>query len=412
MEKGYEVHAGRRTRLIDSLPDRLILVRGSSGDGAINHNFFYLTGLHEPSAALLMSSNGIRIYHGRKYPGPDYVSGKMANQILFLPAGDPLLARWGEDSAATLGSVSAEEIGVDAVFGSGDLQELLSSALMESAALGYVRSVPPALGGGLDGDSAFVDDLRKRFFSIDVTDETAAVEEMRRIKDRSEIEAIRHAIDVTHQAIDAAWKTARPGMYEYELEAEINRCYRSHGGGHAFNPIVASGKAACSLHYERNDRKIEAGSLVLVDTGASVHGYNGDITRTFPVDGKFTSRQKEIYEVVLKALEFANGMAAPGTNLAEIHARTFEVIDGAGYGEYFVHGTSHFLGIETHDVGNRYSDLEPGAVFTVEPGVYIPDEGIGVRIEDVVAVTDNGCEVLSDGIPKAVDDIEKILADR
>jgi Xaa-Pro aminopeptidase len=232
---------------------------------------------------------------------------------------------------------------------------------------------------------------------------------MRRLKDGGEIESIRRAIGVTHEALRKVWAAAKGGMREYELEALITGHYRSYGGTHAFNPIVASGRMACSLHYERNERTIEAGDLVLVDTGVCLDGYNSDITRTFPVDGKFTDRQREVYQAVLDALETANAMAAPGTDLGEIHARTFDVIEKAGFGEYFVHGTSHFLGIETHDVGDRFRKLEPGAVFTVEPGIYIPDEGIGVRIEDVVAVTPDGCDVLSEAIPKTVADLETLF---
>jgi len=149
---------------------------------------------------------------------------------------------------------------------------------------------------------------------------------------------------------------------------------------------------------------------VLIDTGACLDGYNADITRTFPVDGKFTPRQREVYEVVLEALEAVNAAAGPGTNLGDLHARAYEHIDAAGFGKYFVHGTSHYLGLETHDVGDRFRPLLPGAVITVEPGIYIQEEGLGVRIEDDVLITPDGCEVLSRDIPKTVADIEQVLA--
>jgi Xaa-Pro aminopeptidase len=395
---------------MDERPTGPILVRGAAPGGGVNPYFRYLTGLAEQGGALLLSASGVRIYTGRKYPGPDYVRGRMANQVLFLPAGDPLLAQWGEDSAATVGSVSPESLGVDAVLPSGDLNEVLAAALVEAEVFHYVRGCAPTLAGPADFDSAFVDRVRQGFFGLRIEDATPSVEEMRRLKDDDEVGKMRRAIEVTHEAIQKAWWLAAPGMMEYQVEAAITGHYRSKGGTHAFEPIVAAGPRACMLHYVENDREIEAGQLVLIDTGCSLDGYNADITRTFPVDGQFTPRQREVYEVVLAALEAVNAAAAPGTNLGDLHATAFEIVDAAGFGKYFVHGTSHYLGMETHDVGDRYRPLLPGAVITVEPGIYIQEEGLGVRIEDDLLITTEGCEVLSRDIPKTVEDMESILA--
>ncbi len=400
-------HVDRRRRLMEQLPEGVTIVRGDAGGGRVNPNFRYLTGLGEPKAALLLAPGGLRIGFGRRHPGPDYQRGRIVRQALFLPPADPLLSRWGEDGVATLGSVDPAGAGVDAILGTGELADVLSEALPAAGVLHVVRSAAPALGGAVDDDAAFADEVRRRFFGIAVRDATAAVHEMRRLKDDAEVAAMRRSIAVTREALLRAWSKVRAGMLEYELEAEITHVYRSAGGGHAFDPIIASGPNACLMHYSANDREIGEGELVLFDTGASVGGYNADVTRTVPVGGRFTDRQREIYETVLRALEAATAACGPGVGLGEVHARAFEVIADAGYGGYFVHGTSHHLGMETHDVGDRFAPLAPGAIVTVEPGIYLPDEAIGVRIEDDVLVTGDGREVLTAAIPKTVADVER-----
>jgi len=194
---------------------------------------------------------------------------------------------------------------------------------------------------------------------------------------------------------------------EHELEAEIVRVYRKHGGTHAFDPIIGCGPNALQLHYTANSGPIEAGRLTLIDTGASIDGYQADITRTIPVDGRFTERQREIYETVLAAQQAVIDRCKPGALVGELHAEAFEKIADAGYGQYFVHGTSHHLGLETHDVGDPERPLASGAVITVEPGIYIPEEEIGIRIEDDVLITADGHRVLSEAIPKSITAIEQ-----
>ncbi len=404
-----DLYGGRRARLMEKYPDGFILVPAAAG-GRPNKNFTYLTGLNASAGALLLAAEGVRACTGRRYPGPDYLRGRNVKQILFLPPADPMLARWGEDASATAGSVRAEEVGVDLVLPAGEMNELLSQALDRGAALNYVRAAAPSLSGGPDEDSLFLDRVRRRFFDARLVNATPSVEAMRRIKSKEEVEATRKAIAVTDRALHNLYRNAKAGMYEYELEAELTGYYRAQGGTHAFDPIVAAGRNACSLHYMENTGRVEPGQLVLVDTGVCLGGYNSDISRTFPIDGKFTGRQKEIYRTVLEALEEAAALAAPGGSLGEIHARAFQVIDEAGFGPYFIHGTSHYIGLDTHDVGDLYAPLEPGAMFTVEPGIYIPEEGIGVRLEDEVLITPGGRENLSSALPKEPDAIEAILA--
>ncbi len=404
-------HEARRRQLLEDVGAGLILVRGA-GAGGVNRNFLYLTGIDEPRASLLMAPEGVRIETGRAHPGPNYVRGRMVRQVLFLPPADPLAARWGEDAATTLGSSSAEEMGVDAVLPESALHTVLAAALAAGPALHYVRAVPPSLSAAADTDTGFVELVRRNFFDVQVVDATPRVHEMRRLKDDDEVRAIERSVEVTAHALEAALRTMQAGRGERELEAEIVRTYRRHGAVHAFDPIVASGANATRLHYTENGGTLSAGDLLLIDTGASVDGYSGDLSRTYPVDGRFTDRQREVYETVLRAQQTAIDACRPGTLLAEVHERAFEVIAESGFADFFVHGIGHHLGLETHDVGDPHRPLEPGAVITIEPGIYIPDEGIGVRIEDDVLVTERGPRNLSEAVPKSIEEIEARLANR
>ena len=392
-----------------AIPEGVILARGVSTDG-VSPNFYYLTGIDEPRGALLLAAGGVRVGTGRKYPGPDYVRGRIVKQILFLPAPDPLAARWGEDGKATLGSMEPQAGGFEEILGLDELNEVLVEALRSAGSFHYVRCGPATLSASGNSDAEFVENVRRNFFGTAVRDATAEVEEMRRLKDAGEVRSIERSIEVTRQAVLRAISTARAGMHEYEIEAELAGVYRSHGGAHAFAPIVAAGPNAVLLHYKENTGRIEPGQLVLIDTGVSIDGYKADITRTFPIDGRFTERQRQVYEAVLHAQDAAIALCKPGALLADIHARTYESIEGDGFAEHFVHGTGHHLGLETHDVGDVHRPLEPGVVITIEPGIYLTDEEIGVRIEDDVLITEDGHRVLSAAIPREVEEIESVLA--
>jgi len=393
---------------MEQLQKGLVFVPGL-GPSGVNADFLYLTGIAEPRGALLLAPGGTRIETGRMHPGPDYVRGRLAQQILFLPPGDPLAARWGEDSSATLEEVSAEDAGVDVVMAGSQVTEVLDQALRTANLLFYVRAWEPSLAGAEDRDSALTHKIRQRFLDVQVRDGSHAVHEMRRLKDRSEVESIERAVAVTAEGLDRAMRMARPGMNECEIEAELTRVYRGRGARHAFDPIVGAGPNALSLHYKRNSGPIDEGQLLLIDTGALVDHYCSDITRTCPASGRFSDRQREVYEAVLRAHQAAIDSARPGVLMADLHATAWNVIDEAGLSDHFVHGLGHYLGLETHDVGEVHRPLAPGAVITIEPGVYIPDEKIGVRIEDDVLITESGCRVLSDAIPRTVAEIEGLM---
>jgi Xaa-Pro aminopeptidase len=268
--------------------------------------------------------------------------------------------------------------------------------------------------------------------------------EMRLLKSAGEIRVMRESGQIAVRAHKRAMQVCKPGMYEYELEAEyLHEFARSGCREAAYNSIVASGGNACILHYNENNEQMKKGDLVLIDAGCEYEYYASDITRTFPVSGKFSKEQKAIYELVLKAQLEAIKVVKPGNHWDDPHKVTVQVITEGlvelgllkgkvsslikkgGYRDFYMHRAGHWIGMDVHDVGDykiegKWRLLEPGMVMTVEPGIYIaPDNkkvdrkwrGIGVRIEDDVAVTADGHEVLTDGLPKTIEDIEAFMAE-
>jgi Xaa-Pro aminopeptidase len=274
----------------------------------------------------------------------------------------------------------------------------------------------------------------------EIVDPAVFLHEMRLRKGAPEVEAMRRAAQITAEAHAAAMRDTRPGMREYEVEAVISDVFRRRGSERpAYGSIVGSGPNACVLHYRKNDRRIEAGDLLLIDAGCEYAYYASDVTRTFPVGRRFSREQQAIYELVLEAQVEGIAGARVGATLDAIHARTVDLltrglvrlgllsgepekaIETEAYKRFFMHRTSHWLGMDVHDVGGYFVDgkarpLEAGMILTVEPGIYVsPSEpsvapewrGIGVRIEDDVLVTNSGPEVLTAVIPKTVDDLHR-----
>jgi Xaa-Pro aminopeptidase len=389
---------------METCAQALVLVRGAGPDG-INPNFFYLTGMTEPAAVLVLCAAGMRVGTGAAAPGPDYYRGKLLRQVLFLPSGSPLAETWGTGPTMSYEQTHADGVGVDAVLPLAEFETRLAAWLQETGRLAYVRPAPPTLVGR-DADAEFVDRIRSRFLGLAIDDATPVVGEMRVRKDAFEIAAIRRAAGVTADGFDRVCDALRPGVMEHELEAELVSAYRRAGAEHAFDPIVGAGRNALKLHYRDNAARVEDGDLVLVDSGARLDGYGADVTRTFPAAGRFSPRQRELYEVVLGAWQAAVDATRPGVSLGDLHAMAWESIEAAGHGAAFIHGLTHHLGIETHDVGDKQRPLTEGAVITIEPGIYLADEGVGIRIEDDVLVTAEGCEVLTASIPRTIDAIE------
>lgn len=268
----------------------------------------------------------------------------------------------------------------------------------------------------------FANEFRKKYPAVDMIDAYPFFADLRMIKEPYELDLMRKAVKITTDGLEAMMKNARPGMYEYELEAYFDFVLTKNGvTDKAFKTIVASGERGTILHYSKNNCMTKDGDLVLVDCGAQYGWYCGDITRTFPVNGKYTPLQKQIYDIVLEGQRRVIETIKPGVKFSRLNETLkefyFEELKNLGLvsspeevSKYYFHGVSHYLGAETHDIG-RYGDrtLVPGMVLTVEPGLYIEEYGIGIRTEDDALVTENGCELLSDGFMKATEEIEEFM---
>src|SRR5205807_1827382 len=253
----------------------------------------------------------------------------------------------------------------------------------------------------------------------------AQIETERQIKSPGEIAFLQKAIDLSLDSHIAAMKMMRPGLFEYQVGAKMVEVHAMGGSeSEGYAPIVGAGPNSTALHYDRLDRKIQDGDIVVLDVGAQYSGYSADITRTIPANGKFTARQREIYEIVLGAQNAALAAVRPGahfsckgkkdglTNLAYDYINSHgKDRQGRPLGQYFIHGLGHNIGLNVHDPGDYCAPLQPGMVVTVEPGIYIPEENLGVRIEDDALITDSGYKLLSERLPRNPDEIERIMAE-
>jgi Xaa-Pro aminopeptidase len=280
-------------------------------------------------------------------------------------------------------------------------------------------------------DLSFALQMRERFPLHRYERAAPIMQRLRSIKSPLEVEYMKNAVEISNKMFQRVLKFIKPGVKEYEVEAEvIHEFVRSGAAGHSFTPIVASGKNACVLHYIDNADTCKDGDLLLLDTGTDYGNYISDMTRTFPVNGRFTKRQKDVYNAVLRVMREAKKMLKPGVMLMEYHGEVCKVMEqellGLGlltpadiknqnpawpaFKKYYMHGTSHFLGLDVHDVGMRYEPMQPGMMFSCEPGIYIPEEGIGIRLENEIIITKDGCLDLMEHIPIEADHIEELIA--
>jgi Xaa-Pro aminopeptidase/ketosteroid isomerase-like protein len=278
--------------------------------------------------------------------------------------------------------------------------------------------------GGYPHEKAVVDWLLLAAPQAKLNDIRPQIEALRQIKSPSEIAFLKQAIELSLDAQLEAMKMMRPGLYEYQVAARMVEVH-AWGGSEAegYAPIVGAGPNSTALHYSKLSRKIEEGDIVVLDVGAQFSGYSADITRTIPANGKFTPRQRELYEIVLGAQNAALEKIKPGNDYCAKGAKSaykaaYDYINshgkdlhGKSLGQYFIHGLGHHIGLNVHDPGEYCTPLRPGMVVTVEPGIYIPEENLGVRIEDDLLITETGYKFLSERLPRAPGEIEKIMAD-
>ncbi len=386
-------------------------------------DFYYLTGFDEPDAVLILSTA-----HAEH------------RSILFVRPRDPEREVW---DGARAGVERAKELcGVDASFAIGDFEAKLNRYIAGAKSLYFELGKRPELDARL---LKAITHARGRGRNTKpwpqiIQHPEPLWHEMRMVKDAAEVEALRRASNITAEAHARAMHLAAPGRYEYEVEAVMREVFRRNGSQRAaYTPIVGSGPNATVLHYHANSRKLEPGDLLLVDAGCEYDYYAADVTRTFPVGGTFSEPQRRVYEAVLQAQLAGIAEAKPGSTIEKIHEATLHaLVDGMieigllsgtreqniasdKYRRYFMHRTSHWLGMDVHDVGAYFVDgaarqLGPGMVLTIEPGIYVasnddeaPAEyrGIGVRIEDDILITAEGYDNLSELIPKTADDIER-----
>ncbi len=269
-----------------------------------------------------------------------------------------------------------------------------------------------AWDGRISREKAFQARLRQKLGdTVPVKDLSPVLDNLRRVKDEPEIRLMREAGRIGVLGALEAMRAAEPGRYEYQVAAAAEFIFKWHGAmGPGYFAIAGSGPNSCVLHYSGNSRRTEAGDLFVLDFGPDYGYYQADITCTFPVSGKFSDEQARVYNIVLEAERAALARIRPGATFADLNRVAREVVEKAGYAGYWRHGVSHYVGMAVHDVG-AWEPFEPGVVVTVEPGVYIAEKGLGVRIEDTVLVTRDGCEILTPGIPREVGEIEKLMAE-
>ncbi|MBI3208085.1 MAG: aminopeptidase P family protein [Candidatus Solibacter usitatus] len=388
-----EEYQKRRAALRTALPDAAIVLHASSdrsGDPRVpliqEPNFFYLTGWTEPGAVLLLLPKG-----------------SQPEEILFLPPRNERKERYeGRHWAAGDKDVETKS-GFAKVMSTGTWEDEFKRL---AAKCSKVYALKPSGGA-----------WKTLPVEREVLDATGAIARLRMVKSQTEIDLLQHAIDVTARAHLAAWKRAKAGLYEYQIEATMTEVMQEAGcKRHAYRPVIGSGPNSVILHYGANRRRMDSGEMLVADVGAECSDYAADITRSIPVNGKFNPRQREIYELVLGAQKAAIAAVRPGEMLvrgALVEAakqymdKHGKPINGKPPSTYFVHGIGHHVGLEVHDATAADVPLEPGNVITIEPGMYIPEENFGVRIEDMVLVTEKGGIVLSRALPREIAQIEK-----
>ncbi len=368
-------------------------------------NFYYLTGWREPGAILLLAP----LPDDPKAPGYD-AKAKVPREILFLPERNPDQEKWTGRKLGPSDASAKEVTGFEAVMPAEKFEAELA-VVLETYARIYTLVDQPAAAR-----------LKQLAPLREVASAALAIAKLRMHKSPEEIALIQHATDVTLEAHRAAWQRVAPGLYEYQIAATMMDVYQDAGCQRsAYAPIVGSGPNSVYLHYSRNNRRMDGGEVLLMDVGAECAGYASDITRTIPVNGKFTRRQREIYEIVLGAQKAAIAAVKPGQSLSRtvpnsLYHIAYDYIDSHGkdlhgdsLGKYFTHGLGHHVGLDVHDAYDPSAPLEAGMVITIEPGIYIPEENLGVRIEDMVLVTERGAKVLSAALPREPGEIEKLL---
>jgi len=417
----YDLFKSRRQKLLRSIMDEhktdkgvVLISAGFETDRYVfrqESSFYYLTGLTEPAIILCMFLDGREVLYMPRF-------GISRHQWMEVNLSGPEDAgRLNVDEVRFLGS-PVPSYSFAPVFTKEKYENFLhdlSSQLDEKTKVFTVLDSNPdnfMQVNLYESLQRWLPSLQTK--TIDISEQIGAA---RRIKDEYEIDLIYRAIQITNMAHSTAATFIKSGVTEYEVQAAIEYVFTNVAAARpAFPSIVATGKNTTILHYVERNQELKDGDLVVIDIGAEYGFYAADITRTYPVNGKFTDRQKEVYQVVLDTQTYIESIAMPGMYLRNkdypeksLQHLTIKFLEKAGYAQYFCHGIGHYLGLDVHDVGDYTIPLQPGDVFTIEPGVYISEENLGIRIEDDYIMADDGAVCLSYQLPKEIDDIEKMM---
>lgn len=413
-----------RVKFIKSLkPNSLAIfnsndIMPTNADGTMpfrqNNDLFYLSGVDQEESILLIF--------------PDAINPKY-REVLFLKETNKEIAIWEGEK---LNKESATKVsGIETVIWLKDFEKTLKSFiyaaeniyLNDNEQLRAVTTVETR-------DDRFTKWCKNEYPLHQYLRSAPILHQLRAVKEKEEIALMQNASNITAKAVDRILKFIKPGVMEFEIEAEITYEFlKNRSRGHAYSPIVASGFNACVLHYVENNQECKDGDLILMDFGAEYANYASDLTRTVPVNGKFTARQKEVYTAVLTVMKKAHGILQPGITLTEYHKQVGEFMteqliqlglltteevknedpDWPAYKKYFMHGTSHYIGLDVHDVGSWEKPIPEGAVFTIEPGIYIREENMGIRLENDFVISKNGNTDLMKDIPLEIEEIEAAM---
>ena len=389
-------------------------------NGDATHNFkqnsdlFWLSGVDQEDCILVIS--------------PDCPVPEM-REALFIKRTDEMMVIW---NGHKLTQQQAREVsGVNSVFWMEDYEAKIHSVInyAENIYLNLNENDRASIKTPYK-DLRFAREMKEKYPLHEFERAAPILHRLRSIKSAIELDLMKVSISISEKMFNRLLGFVKPGVHEYEVEAEIIHEYlRNRANGHSFHPIVASGKNACILHYVDNNGICKDGDLLLVDSGVDYANYASDMTRVIPVNGRFTNRQKQVYNAVLRVMNGAKSLLKPGVLLMEYHKQVGDLMEKElmdlglistsdiknqnpawpAYKKYFMHGTSHFLGIDVHDVGMRYEPMKAGMTFSCEPGIYIQEEGIGIRLENEILITENGCFDLMQHIPIEADHIESIM---
>ncbi len=380
-----------------------------------HRDIFYLSGVDQEESILVLFPDA---------SNPDH------REILFLRETNEHIAIWEGEKLTK--EAAFETAGISTVYWLDQFQTIFKQLMAEAASI-YLNTNEHLRANTevQTREDRFIGWVKKEYPAHQVRKSAPIMHRLRSVKHKIELDLMQQACNITKKGFERLLKYVKPGVMEYEIEAElIHEFIRNRSKGFAYTPIIASGKNACVLHYIENNQICKDGDVILLDVGAEYANYASDLTRCIPVNGKFTARQKDVYNAVLRVKNAAQKLLVPGTIMAEYHKEVGKLMEsellGLGlidqtdiknqdpkwpaYKKYFMHGTSHFIGLDTHDVGLWNEPIKAGMVFTCEPGIYIPEEGLGIRLEDDLVVQESGDPFnLMREIPIEADEIEDIM---